>query len=164
MFENDPPKPYIYIRLPLIDYALFYRLRFGGISERKLQYIRGNSIMGCGPSKKRVEQQQYIQELNARARAKLDEAKQLLNEFSRDLDERHETRKRDARDAKATADALEKSASTLEEKVCAAVAARDADEQIARVARLDKAFAENNATSALRRKRLELQGLVPKNT
>jgi K+-transporting ATPase c subunit len=120
--------------------------------------------MGCGPSKKRVEQQQYIQELNARARAKLDEAKQLLNEFSRDLDERHETRKRDARDAKATADALEKSASTLEEKVCAAVAARDADEQIARVARLDKAFAENNATSALRRKRLELQGLVPKNT
>jgi hypothetical protein len=41
--------------LPPIDYAFFYRLRFGGISERKLQYISGNSIMGCVPSKKCVE-------------------------------------------------------------------------------------------------------------
>ena len=152
----------IYIsRLPPIDYALFYRLRFGGISERKLQYISGNSIMGCGPSKKRVEQEQYIQELKARTRVKLDEAKRLLNEFSRDQDERHEKRKRDARDAKATADALEKSATTIEEKVLASVARRDADEKIASVARLDKAFAENAADTALRRKRLKLQGLIP---
>jgi hypothetical protein len=120
--------------------------------------------MGCGPSKKRVEQQQYIQELNARARAKRDEAYRLLNELSHDQDERHAKRKRDAREAKATADALEKSASTIEEKVLAAVAARDADEQIARGTRLDKAFAESAADSALRRKRLELQGLIPKNT
>ena len=41
--------------MPPIDYAFFYRLRFGGISERKLQYISGNSIMGCVPSKKCVE-------------------------------------------------------------------------------------------------------------
>ena len=50
--------------------------------------------MGCGPSKKRVELQQYYRE----------ETDRFLNEFSRDLDDRLEKRKRDALDAKAAAE------------------------------------------------------------
>jgi hypothetical protein len=109
--------------------------------------------MGCVPSKKRVERQQYTQELEARARATWEEATQLLNEFSRDLDERHEKRKRDARDAKATAYELVKSAVTPEEKAWAAKASADADDQVARVARIEKAFAENQRDIELRRMR-----------
>ncbi|AII17265.1 hypothetical protein JO84_gp139 [Aureococcus anophagefferens virus] len=117
--------------------------------------------MGCVPSKKRVERQQYNQELKARTRATLDEAERLLNEFSHDLDDRHEKRKQDAVVAKVAADALVKSALTPEEKVLAAEASAAADEKVARVERIEKSFAENDFYSAMRRKRL---GLEPKKT
>jgi len=144
MFENDPPKPYIYIRLPPIDYALFYRLRFGGISERKLQYISGNSIMGCGPSKKSVERRQ---ELAART--------ELL-------------RVRDANDAANDAEGwnapalsfaeLWRRLDELDERAALVEARVDAYEKL--YALIDKVNAKNKAEQELLRLRLKLE---PKN-
>jgi len=112
--------------------------------------------MGCVPSKKRVERQQYTQELEASAQAKLDEAQQLLDEFESKQKDRHVKRRRDAHDARAAAYELVKSAVTPEEKAWAAKASADADDQVARVARIEKAFAENQRDIELRMRRLGL--------
>jgi hypothetical protein len=108
--------------------------------------------MGCGPSKKRVELQQYYRE----------ETDRFLNEFSRDLDDRLEKRKRDALDAKAAADALVKSASTPEEKLYAAEAMADANQQF--VLFFTNHSALRNELYALRLKYRELHGLDRNNT
>jgi alkanesulfonate monooxygenase SsuD/methylene tetrahydromethanopterin reductase-like flavin-dependent oxidoreductase (luciferase family) len=108
--------------------------------------------MGCVPSKKRVELPQYNQE----------ESDWFLNEFLRDLDDRREKSKRDALDAKSAAEALVKIASTPEEKLFAAEAMADANQQIVCVLLNDIAL--RNEHFALRRKYRELQGLVLKNT
>ena len=112
--------------------------------------------MGCVPSKKRVERQQYTQELEASAQAKLDEAQQLLDEFESKQKDRHVKRRRDAHDARAAAYELVKSAVTPEEKAWAAKASADADDQVAHVARIEKAFAENQRDIELRMRRLGL--------
>ena len=92
--------------------------------------------MGCGPSKKSVELPQNIQFL------------MYYNESLRDMEEDHAKVIQKAIVAKESADALVKSASTPEEKVCAAKASADADYQVASAARIEKAIAATRGMSA----------------
>ncbi|AII17267.1 hypothetical protein JO84_gp133 [Aureococcus anophagefferens virus] len=92
--------------------------------------------MGCVPSKKRVELPLNIRLV------------MYYNKSLRDMEEDHAKNIQKAIVAKESADELVKSASTPEEKVCAAKASADADYQVASAARSEKEIAATRGMCA----------------